>query len=208
MVALAEKVREDYEIVKGIVTANQGDVMRVRMADGRTAIFTVKGAASAIGVGTDVGVVAHRGTEKAVFVVDRNSGQRFNTSMWHNHSFKSESPVRSVMRLVPMLLLLVPIFGQLVMLSGFFGALFSAAVVASSMKGHVATSLPRLFVATGAYFFGSFLFFKGWIGGDAGDKILGFLILAVAAAAYSFWVSRPATAFYAEVAKLADEAAA
>jgi hypothetical protein len=208
MVAPAEKVREDYEIVKGIVTANQGDVMRVRMEDGRTAIFTVKGAASAIGVGTDVGVVAHRGTEKAVFVVDRASGQRFNTSMWHNHEAKSPSPLHGFVRIFSMLMLLVPILGQLVMLSGFLGTLFGTVVVASSMKGHVTTSLPRLFAATGAYFFGSFIFFKGWIGGDAGDKILGFLILAVAAAAYSFWVSRPATAFYAEVAKLADEAAA
>jgi hypothetical protein len=205
----ASQARQNYEVVKGVVSANQGEFIHVRAADGRTAGFTVKGpAASRIGPGIPVGIVALRGSDKAVHLVNRATGERFDLSIWHDHSRRGPSKGGTAFRVLVFAILLIPVVGQLAMLSGAVGAIVGGLIVSSSMKGHVGASIPRVLLAVAVYAVGSFLFFSGWFGGTHGLVVLGFVIMAVGALAWTFWVNRPAIQYYVEVNKLMDEAAA
>ncbi|MEI9989983.1 MAG: hypothetical protein WDM86_08100 [Rhizomicrobium sp.] len=205
---LADKVRRDYEVVKGIVTASYDDFMRVRKEDGSALGFKIKGPATALQPGTQVGIVAHRGTDQAIFLVDRQTGQRFDLSIWHNQAGKGSSFGSIALRIVALVLLLIPFLGQFTALFGGLGAIVGGLIVSSSMQGQARAPISRILISLGIYFFGSVVFFSGWFGGDSNQAVLGYAILAVGALAYTFWVHRPATQYYVEVSKLLDEAAA
>ncbi|MEJ0041216.1 MAG: hypothetical protein WDM81_02820 [Rhizomicrobium sp.] len=205
---LADKARRDYEVVKGIVTASYDDFMRIRKEDGSTLGFKMKGPATGLQPGAQVGIVAHRGTDQAIFLVDRQSGQRFDLSIWHNQASKGPSAGSIALRIVSLVILLIPFLGQFGALFGGLGAIVGGLIVSSSMQGQARAPISRILVSLAIYFFGSALFFMGWFGGDSNQAVLGYLILAGGAFAYAFWVHRPVTRYYLEVNKLLDEAAA
>ncbi len=205
---IAGKARADYEVVKGIVIASYDDFIRIRKEDGSALGFKVKGPAAALPTGTDVGVVAHRGTDQAIFLVDRATGQRFNQSIWHNQISKSPGAGSILFRIAVLVILLIPLLGQLGAFFGGIGAIVGGLIVSSSMQGHARAPIWRILLSLGIYFLGSFFFFSGWFGGDSSEAVLGYIVLTAGALAYTFWVHRPVTRYYLEVNRLLDEAAA
>jgi hypothetical protein len=202
-----ERARQEYEIVRGIVVATYDGLTRVRKDDGTIVGYKTKGPASALAVGTEVGVVALRGTDQAVYLVDRGTGQRFNLTIWHDHARPSTMGASAV-KILGMLLLLVPFLGQFAAFCGGIGAIVGGLAASSAIKGHGRISVSRILIALGVYFFGSFLFFTGWFGHNSGRSWFGFLILAVGAWAYGFWTQQPAIQYKRTVIAMLDEAAA
>ncbi|MEI9886810.1 MAG: hypothetical protein WDN08_09980 [Rhizomicrobium sp.] len=205
---LAGKARADYEIVKGIVIAGYDDFIRVRKEDGSLLGFKVKGPAGGFQAGTPVGVVAHRGTDQAIFLVDRQTGQRFNQSIWFDHASKGSGAGSVILRIFTLAILLLPFLGQFAAFSGGLGAIIGGLVVSSSMQGQARPPISRILLSLGIYFLGSVIFFSGWFKGNSNQTVAGYLILIAGALAYAFWVHRPVTRYYREVNKLLDEAAA
>lgn len=204
----AGKVRLDYEIVKGIITASYDDFIRVRKDDGSVLGFKMKGPAAALQTGTQVGVVAHRGTDQAVFLVDRQTGQRFNLSIWHNHASKGSSAGSIVLRILTIVIFLVPVLGQVVAFCGGLGAIIGGLIVSSSMQGHARAPIWRILTSLAIYFLGSAIAFDGWFESNSNQAVIGYFVLIVGAFAYTFWVHQPVKRYYLEVNKLLDEAAA
>jgi hypothetical protein len=84
-----DRIRRDYVAEEGIVGAVLGEVLQIKRADGSTVAFKTGKAAASVALGHDVCVVAIRGQDKAVVVLDRTTGLR------HRSQFSGATPGRA-----------------------------------------------------------------------------------------------------------------
>ncbi|GGF00904.1 hypothetical protein GCM10011611_03120 [Aliidongia dinghuensis] len=197
-----DQIRRDYVAEEGIVSAILGEVLQLKRADGSTVAFKTGKAAAGIGVGHDVCVVAVRGEDKAVVVLDRTTGLRHRSQILRGNTGPGFQKIGKASAWFNFALMMVPLLGQLASIAGLLGAIVGA-LVERSRKGSPPVSIMTMIVGVAIYLLGSGMLYLHWIWN--GSAFLGFVVMVVGAAIFCFLARRSGTAFVEAMERFLDE---
>lgn len=204
MNAYDRKAAKAYSAFAGTVSASYADFVRVAGDAGSDAGFRVGAVAARLPPGTRVSILALRDTNEPAFVVNCDSGERIELSIWREGPGKGYRGLLAAMGVVAFVILLIPFIGQFAAFVGGLGVIIGGAITSSTVKGSPPVPYLRVLLALAVYFPGSFIFFSGWMSGNSSKAQSGYAVLAVGAAIYGFFVPRGRILFLKALNRLMD----
>lgn len=200
-----ELVRQDYVAAHGAVTESYPGFIRMQTTGGGLAGFKMTGSVQ-FQPGARIAVVALRDSDEAVFVINRDTGEKHRVHARRGNFKSGFRGVSTAASVVLFVLLLIPIVGQLTALAGGLGAILGGVVGSGFLKGYPRVDVGRILLSLAVYFVGTVIFLSGLFGGG-GSAPLGFLILLVGAYGLAFWSKQSGQQYMKALEQFIDQSA-